>query len=102
MMKILKKENNVFNYFIDNSIKKTFECVKTCVESLEKNDPDKLREPIIISFQTYFASYADLFVQNYRSKHENEKKDVKYIEIIIYIIENIILNGDKYFGKNEK
>ena len=87
---------------IDNSIKKTFECVKTCVESLEKSDPDKLREPIIISFQTYFASYADLFVQNYRSKHENEKKDVKYIEIITYIIENIILNGDKYFGKNEK
>ena len=88
---------------IDNSIKTTFECVKTCVEKLEKDgDPEKLVEPILSSFKTYFAAYADLFVQNYRSKHENEKKDVRYIEIIIYILENIIIYGDKYFSKAEK
>ena len=88
---------------IDNSIKATFECVKTCVEKLEKEgDPEKLIEPILSSFKTYFAAYADLFVQNYRSKHENEKKDVRYIEIITYILENIIIYGDKYFSKAEK
>ena len=73
---------------IEDLIKKIFNQIKN------KND-----ENIINSFKNYFVSYVDLLIQNYNNK--NEKENEKFIKLIEYIINNIISNGEKYFGKDE-
>ena len=88
---------------IDDSISKNWDAVKSNVERLEgEQDPKGYIEPIKNAFRSYFTSYADLMVQNYNSKSDNEKKNVNWIRLLEYIVGNVIKNGQKYFDVDEK
>ena len=53
-------------------------------------------------FKSYFFSYTDLLIQNYNHKKENEKENSNWIELLEYLIENVISNGKKFFDVEQK
>ena len=88
---------------IYSSIRKNFESVKNTVEKLEENkDPKGMKVQIQNVFKSYFFSYTDLLVQNYNHKKENEKENSNWIELLEYLIENVISNGKKFFDVEQK
>ena len=88
---------------INNCIKKNWQICKTNVEKLEK-DGDKNGElqPLKNSFNSFFASYNLIIKQAYDRKNDEEKKEQTWIELLIYLVGEIIINGKKYFGVAEK
>ena len=88
---------------INNCVKKNWETAKTNVENLEKQgDKNNEVEPLKKAFKSFFASYNLIIKQNYDRKSSEEKKDPKWIELLNYLVGEIIFNGKKYFGVDEK
>ena len=79
---------------IQNSLKKNFESVKTLIAADEKSDALNV-------FDSYFCSYNEILEQHFQSKDDYSDIDKDYIDILLYIINNIIVNGEKYFGNEE-
>ena len=79
---------------IENSVRKNFENVKTLIAADEKSDALNI-------FDSYFCSYNEILEQRYQSIEDYSEVDKDYVDILLYIINNIIVNGDKYFGKEE-
>ena len=88
---------------INNCVKKNWETAKTNVENLEKQgDKNNEVEPLKKAFKSFFASYNLIIKQSYDRKSSEEKKDPKWIELLNYLVGEIIFNGKKYFGVDEK
>ena len=88
---------------INNCVKKNWETAKSNVEKLEKEgDKNGEVEPVKNSFKSFFASYNLIIKQSYDRKKPEEKKDMTWIELLNYLVGNIIINGKKYFGVDEK
>ena len=88
---------------INNCIKKNWETTKLNVEKLEKEgDKGGEIEPLKNSFKSFFTSYNLIIKQSFDRKSDIEKKDKIWIELLIYIVGEIIFNGKKYFGVDEK
>ncbi|MBP3801733.1 MAG: hypothetical protein J6I85_06920, partial [Clostridia bacterium] len=88
---------------INNCIRKNWETAKSNVEKLEKDgDKNQEAEPLKNAFKGFFASYNSIIKQGYDKKTEDEKKDPNFIELLNYLVGDIIFNGKRYFGVDEK
>ena len=88
---------------LDNCILKNWDTAKSNVEKLEKGgDKNGEAEPLKNAFKSFFSSYDDLVKQSYDKKTDEEKKDPNWTELLNYIVGDIIFNGKKYFGVDEK
>ncbi|MBP5693836.1 MAG: hypothetical protein J6X03_00025, partial [Bacilli bacterium] len=88
---------------IINCVKKNWETAQANVETLEKSgDPDGEVELLKNAFKSFFASYNLIIKQNYDRKTDEEKKEQSWIELLNYLVGDIIFNGKKYFGVDEK
>ena len=88
---------------INNCIKKNWETAKSNVEKLEKGgDKNQEAEPLKNAFKSFFASYNSIIKQDYDKKSEEEKKNPNFIELLNYIVGDVIINGKRYFGVDEK
>ena len=84
---------------IYESIKKNWEYVFNYIE--KNNDENNNNKLIKNGFKTFFSAYSDLLMQNILIKPE-KKKEKNFIDLIYYIISNILFNGIKYFDVDEK
>ena len=88
---------------INNCIKKNWDNTIANVEKLEKSgDKDGDLVPLKNAFKGLFTSYSDIIKQNNERKNDEEKKDPDWIELLNYLVGDIISNGKKYFGEDEK
>ena len=88
---------------INNCIKKNWNNTISNVEKLEKDgDKDGDLVPLKNAFKGLFTSYSDIIKQNNERKNDEEKKDPDWIELLNYLVGDIISNGKKYFGEDEK
>ena len=88
---------------INNCIKKNWNNTISNVEKLEKEgDKDGDLIPLKNAFKGLFTSYSDIIKQNNDRKDDEEKKDPDWIELLNYLVGDIISNGKKYFGEDEK
>ena len=88
---------------ITDSVKKNWGHTKDNVEKLEKSgDKDGEVEPLKNAFKSFFTSYNEIIKQNHDNKSDKKKKEPKWIELLNYLVGDIIFNGKKYFGEDEK
>ena len=88
---------------INNCIKKNWETAKSNVDKLEKGgDKNQEAEPLKNAFKSFFASYNSIIKQDYDKKSDEEKKNPNFIELLNYIVGDVIINGKRYFGVDEK
>ena len=88
---------------INNCIKKNWNITLSNVEKLEKEgDKESDLKSLKNAFKGLFTSYSDIIKQNNDRKKEEEKKDHDWIELLNYLVGDIISNGQKYFGEDEK
>ena len=88
---------------IEDCIKKNWENSKKNIEKLEKEgDKNGEAEPLKNAFKSFFSSYDLILKQNYDKKSDKKKKDPTWIELLNYLVGDIIFNGKKYFGVDEK
>ena len=85
-----------------NSIKKNWDATKSNDEKLKKEDKDGDLIPMKNAFKGFFTSYSHIIKQNNDSKKEEEKKDPNWLELLNYIIGDVISKGKEYFGEDEK
>ena len=88
---------------INNCIKKNWNSVKSNDEKLKK-EGDKNGEliPMKNAFKGFFTAYSHIIKQNNDRKSEEEKKEKDWIDLLNYIIGDVISNGKEYFGEDEK
>ena len=84
-----KEEENLINT-IQNSIKKTWEIAKKLTE-----------KDILEIFSTYFSSYGEIIIQKYKIIKETQELDEELSNILCFINNNIIINGQKNFKKED-
>ena len=84
-----KEEENLINT-IQNSIKKTWEIA----QKLTEND-------ISTIFCGYFSSYGEIIKQKYKIMKENQELDEDLSNILCFINENILKEGQKIFKKED-
>ena len=92
------ENNNIINN-LNNSVKIVFDQVKNKIDNEKENNNIKN------FFREYFVSYSDISLTNYNNALANNNdinNNKEFIEIIEYILENIIINGNNYFEKDER
>ena len=73
------------------------------MDKLEKEgDPDGDLNPLKNAFKGFFTSYSDIIKQNNDRKKDDEKLDPSWINLLNYIVGDVISDGQKYFGEDEK
>ena len=88
---------------INNCIKKNLNNTISNVEKLEKEwDKNGDLIPLKNAFKGLFTSYNDIIKQNKDRKNDKGKKEPDWIELLNYLIGDIISNNKKYFGEDEK
>ena len=88
---------------IHNSLKKNFDAVIANDEKLKKED-DKDGDLVHIknAFKGFFTSYSHVIKQNNDAKKEEEKKEPNWLDLLNYILGDVISKGKEYFGEDEK
>ena len=84
------KEEEVLVNTIQNSIKKTWEIVKKLTE----------KEKLEI-FNGYFDSYGEIIIQKYKVLKEEQELDEEISNILCFINNNILIEGQKNFKKGD-
>ena len=84
-----KEEENLINT-IQNSIKKTWEIAKKLTE-----------KDILEIFSSYFSSYGEIIIQKYKILKENQELDEEISNILCFINNNILIDGQKNFKKED-
>ena len=84
-----KEEENLINT-IQNSIKKTWEISKKLTE-----------KDILEIFSTYFSSYGEIINQKYKILKESQELDEEMSNILCFINNNVIIDGQKNFKKED-
>ena len=84
-----KDEENLINS-IQNSIKKNWETTQKLAEN------DKLE-----IFSGYFSSYGEIIIQKYKTLKENQELDEELSNILCFINNGILKDGDKLFKKTD-
>ena len=88
---------------INGCIKKNWENAKLNVENLEKgDDPNGDAEKIKGAFRGYFTAYAEILNQNNEVKSDNEKKDPEWVNILDYVVGDVIAHSTEYLGDDER
>ncbi len=88
---------------IHDCFKNNWNTVKNNVDKLEKEgDPDGDLNPLKNAFKGFFTSYSDIIKQNNDRKKDDEKLDPSWINLLNYIVGDVISDGQKYFGEDEK
>ena len=88
---------------INESIKKSWNTMKPKIQQLEKEgDKEGDLVPLKNAFKGFFGSYCDIVKQKNDRKTDEEKKNPKWIELLNYLVGDIIPEGKKYFGEDEK
>ena len=88
---------------IHNCIKKNWEATKSNNEKLKKEgDKDGDLIPIKNAFKGFFTSYSHIIKQHNDAKKEEEKKDPNWLNLLDYIVGDVISQGKEYFGEDEK
>ena len=75
---------------IQNSIKKDWEAVK----NLNNKESSEI-------FAQYFTSYAEILGQNFKVMKENKEVDEDFNEVLLYIDNNILANGQNVFNADD-
>jgi len=88
---------------IDDCVKKSWNAMKPNIQQLEKEgDKEGDLTPLKNAFKGFFGSYCDIVNQKNDRKTDEEKKNPKWIELLNYLVGEIIPEGKKYFGEDEK
>ena len=88
---------------IHNSIKKNWNSVKSNDEKIkQEGDKDGDLIPLKNAFKGFFTSYSHVIKQNNDRKNEEERKEKNWLDLLNYIIGEVISNGKEYFGEDEK
>ena len=88
---------------VNDNLKKDWDNTKSNIEKLEKEgDKDGDLIPLKNAFKGLFSSYSDILKQNNDKKSDESKGDPKWIELLNYLVGDIIVDGKKYFGEDEK
>ena len=88
---------------IHNSLKKNWDAVISNDSKLKKEE-DKDGDLVNIknAFKGFFTSYSHIIKQCNDSKKEEERKDINWLELLNYILGEVISKGKEYFGEDEK
>ena len=88
---------------IFNCLKKNWNATKSNDEKL-KQEGDKENDliPMKNAFKGFFTSYSHIIKQNHERKNEEEKKEPNWLDLLNYIIGDVISEGKEYFGEDEK
>ena len=86
---------------IEDGVKKNWDTTKKVVDKLEEEKSPEA-EPLKNAFKSYFSSYDNIVKQSYDKRSNEKKKDPSWIELLNYLVGDIIFKGDKYFGTDEK
>ena len=96
-----KYKNLVNNIF--NCLKKNWNAVKANDEKMKKEgDKEGDLIPMKNAFKGFFTSYSHIIKQNHERKKEEEKKEPNWLDLLNYIIGDVISEGKEYFGEDEK
>ena len=88
---------------VDDGMKDNWDQTKQNVESLEKDgDKDGELIPLKNAWKGLFTSYSDIIKIRNEKKDDEKKKDPKWINLLNYLVGDVIANGKKYFGEDEK
>ena len=88
---------------IHDCIKKNWDATKSNDEQLKKEgNKEEDIIPLKNAFKGFFTSYSQIIKQNNDSKDEEEKKDPNWLELLNYIVGDVISKGKEYFGEDEK
>ena len=88
---------------IHNCLKKNWNATKSNDEQLKK-EGDKEGDiiPMKNAFKGFFTSYSHIIKQNNDRKNEEEKKEQNWLDLLNYIVGDVISEGKEYFGEDEK
>ena len=87
----------------DDCIKKNWNNTVRNVEQLEQSgDKDGDLIPLKNAWKGLFTSYSDIIKLKNDRKNEEQKKKPKWIELLNYLVGDIISKGKTYFGEDEK
>jgi thiaminase len=87
---------------IHKTFKNNWNLVKSYVEKLEKEgDKNNEIEPLKNAFKGCFTAYSDIIKQSNDKKTDEEKMEQEWIDLLNFIVGNVISEGKKYFGENE-
>ena len=94
---------------LDSSIlEKSKELIKSILSSIVKNwesVKNKNDKAILKTFDSYFVSYGEILNQHYnlmKSKKDNNTEKPEFVNDLIYINKNILINGQKILDVDQK